>query len=268
MQTKSTKLLTFLGHKFSQIFGTIFLSLFLSFSFDLNAQDDSSPSFDPSIVKNGESLFKGNCTVCHAINEVVIGPALRDVHERQSEEWIYAFIKNSQKVIKSGDEYAVNLYNEYNKDFITVMPTNLYGPNDNYDLDNSHVLAALIKKITNAKKYNKESIEIWGTGKPKRDFLHVSDLADAVCFLAENYSSAKPINIGSSKEISIEELAQVIAKIVGWSGQFKFNKNMPDGTMLKKLDTSRINTMGWSPKIDIKSGIRKTIEEYLKSHDV
>ena len=119
MQTKPTKLLTFLGHKFSQIFGTIFLSLFLSFSFDLNAQDDSSPSFDPSIVKNGESLFKGNCTVCHAINEVVIGPALRDVHERQSEEWIYAFIKNSQKVIKSGDEYAVNLYNEYNKTLMT-----------------------------------------------------------------------------------------------------------------------------------------------------
>ena len=119
MQTKSTKLLTFLGHKFSQIFGTIFLSLFLSFSFGLNAQDDSSPSFDPSIVKNGESLFKGNCTVCHAINEVVIGPALRDVHERQSEEWIYAFIKNSQKVIKSGDEYAVNLYNEYNKTLMT-----------------------------------------------------------------------------------------------------------------------------------------------------
>lgn len=119
MQTKSTKLLTFLGHKFSQIFGTVFLSLFLSFSFNLNAQDDSSPSFDPSVVKNGESLFKGNCTVCHAINEVVIGPALRDVHERQSEEWIYAFIKNSQKVIKSGDEYAVNLYNEYNKTLMT-----------------------------------------------------------------------------------------------------------------------------------------------------
>ena len=119
MQTKSTKLLTFLGHKFSQIFGTFLLSLFLSFSLDLNAQDDSSPSFDPSVVKNGESLFKGNCTVCHAINEVVIGPALRDVHERQSEEWIYAFIKNSQKVIKSGDEYAVNLYNEYNKTLMT-----------------------------------------------------------------------------------------------------------------------------------------------------
>jgi len=119
MQTKTTKLLTFLGHNLTQIFGTVFLSLFLTFSFNLNAQDDSSPSFDPSIVKNGESLFKGNCTVCHAINEVVIGPALRDVHERQSEEWIYAFIKNSQKVIKSGDEYAVNLYNEYNKTLMT-----------------------------------------------------------------------------------------------------------------------------------------------------
>ena len=119
MQTKLTKRLTFLGHNFSQIFGTVFLSLFLSISYDLYAQDESNPSFDPSIVKNGESLFKGNCTVCHAINEVVIGPALRDVHERQSEEWIYAFIKNSQKVIKSGDEYAVNLYNEYNKTLMT-----------------------------------------------------------------------------------------------------------------------------------------------------
>jgi len=119
MQTKLTKRLTFLGHNFFQIFGTVFLSLFLTISYDLYAQDESNPSFDPSIVKNGESLFKGNCTVCHAINEVVIGPALRDVHERQSEEWIYAFIKNSQKVIKSGDEYAVNLYNEYNKTLMT-----------------------------------------------------------------------------------------------------------------------------------------------------
>ena len=119
MQTKLTKRLTLLSHYFSQIFGIIFLSLFISFSSELNAQDDSNPSFDPSIVKNGETLFKGNCTVCHAINEVVIGPALRDVHERQSEEWIYAFIKNSQKVIKSGDEYAVNLYNEYNKTLMT-----------------------------------------------------------------------------------------------------------------------------------------------------
>ena len=119
MQTKLTELLTLFRHKISQNFGTIFLSLFLFFPLHLKAQDDQSQNFDPSIVKNGENLFKGNCTVCHAINEVIIGPALRDVHERQSEEWIYAFIKNSQKVIKSGDEYAVNLYNEYNKTLMT-----------------------------------------------------------------------------------------------------------------------------------------------------
>ena len=118
MQTTLTKLLTFIGHFLSQFFGIILLFLFLSFPQIISAQDEES-TLDPSVVKNGESLFKGNCTVCHAINEVVIGPALRDVHERQSEEWIYAFIKNSQKVIKSGDEYAVNLYNEYNKTLMT-----------------------------------------------------------------------------------------------------------------------------------------------------
>ena len=119
MQTKLTELLTIFRHKIPQIFGIVFLSLFLLFPAHLKAQDDQSQNYDPSIVKNGENLFKGNCTVCHAINEVIIGPALRDVHERQSEEWIYAFIKNSQKVIKSGDEYAVNLYNEYNKTLMT-----------------------------------------------------------------------------------------------------------------------------------------------------
>ena len=154
------------------------------------------------------------------------------------------------------------LFKEHKKDFITIMPTNLYGPHDNFDLDTSHVLAALINKITNAKKYKKESVEIWGTGTPKRDFLHVEDLADAVCFLAENYSSSEPINVGSSKEVSIKELAEIIAKLTGWSGSFSFNKNMPDGTMLKKLDTTKINKLGWQPKIDIKTGIKKALKEY------
>ncbi len=157
------------------------------------------------------------------------------------------------------------LFKEYNKDFITIMPTNLYGPNDNFDLKTSHVLAALINKITYAKKYKKKSVEIWGTGKPKRDFLHVNDLADAVCFLAENYSASEPINVGSSKEISIKELAEMIAQLVGWNGNFSFNKSMPDGTMFKKLDTTKINNLGWQPKIDIKSGIKETIEEYEKN---
>tara|TARA_Y100000768_G_scaffold4270_1_gene3045 strand:+ start:1166 stop:2449 length:1284 start_codon:yes stop_codon:yes gene_type:complete len=119
MQTKPTKLLVHFGVPFSQFFGLILLYLLLSIPYQIIAQDEESQEYDPSVVKNGENLFKGNCTVCHAINEVIIGPALRDVHERQTEEWIYAFIKNSQKVIKSGDEYAVNLYNEYNKTLMT-----------------------------------------------------------------------------------------------------------------------------------------------------
>jgi len=119
MQTKPTKLLVHFGVPFSRFFGLIFLSFLLTIPCQIIAQDEETQEYDPSVVKNGENLFKGNCTVCHAINEVVIGPALRDVHERQTEEWIYAFIKNSQKVIKSGDEYAVNLYNEYNKTLMT-----------------------------------------------------------------------------------------------------------------------------------------------------
>ncbi len=155
-------------------------------------------------------------------------------------------------------------FKEHNKDFITIMPTNLYGPNDNYDLETSHVLAALINKITFAKKYKKEKVEIWGTGKPKRDFLHVNDLADATCFLAENYSSSEPINVGSSKEISIKELAETIAKLAGWKGSFSYNKRMPDGTMLKRLDTTKTNKLGWQPKIDINTGIKETLKEYEK----
>ena len=119
MLTKPTKKLPLKSKIFRPLFGIIFLSLFFNTSFDLYSQDEEKPTFDESLVSGGESLFKGNCTVCHAINEVVIGPALRDVHERQSEEWIYAFIKNSQKVIKSGDEYAVKLYEQYNKTLMT-----------------------------------------------------------------------------------------------------------------------------------------------------
>ena len=119
MLTRLTKNLTFISRIFSQNFGILFLSLILSNTYQLLAQEEPEQTFDQNIVNSGESLFKGNCTVCHAINEVVIGPALRDVHERQSEEWIYAFIKNSQKVIKSGDEYAVDLYNQYNQTLMT-----------------------------------------------------------------------------------------------------------------------------------------------------
>ena len=197
------------------------------------------------------------------------------IYPKASEQPIKEEALLSKPLEKTNEGYAIAkiaglklcsyLYKEHNKDFITIMPTNLYGPNDNFDLTTSHVLAALISKITYAKKNKKENVEIWGTGKPKRDFLHVDDLADAVCFLAENYSASEPINVGSSKEISIIELAEMIAKLVGWYGSFSFNKSMPDGTMLKKLDTTKINNLGWHPKIDIKTGIKQTIEEYEKS---
>jgi len=156
-------------------------------------------------------------------------------------------------------------YKEHNKDFITVMPTNLYGPNDNFDLQTSHVLAALINKIVSAKKDKTSSVEIWGTGTPRRDFLHVDDLAEALCFIAKNYSSHEHINIGSSKDISILELANLIADLVGWKGNFILNENMPDGTILKKLDTTKLKELGWSPKIEIKPGLKDTISLYLKS---
>ena len=197
------------------------------------------------------------------------------IYPKEAEQPIKEEALLSKPLEKTNEGYAIAkiaglklcsyLFKEHNKDFITIMPTNLYGPNDNFDLNTSHVLAALISKITYAKKNKKENVEIWGTGNPKRDFLHVNDFADAVCFLAENYSASEPINVGSSKEISIKELAEMIAKLVGWYGTFSFNQSMPDGTMLKKLDTTKINNLGWHPKIDIKTGIKQTIKEYEKS---
>lgn len=156
-------------------------------------------------------------------------------------------------------------YKEHNKNFISVMPTNLYGPNDNFDLKSSHVLAALINKIVTAKIKNENSVEIWGSGKPKREFLHVNDLADALCFLAKNFSSPDPINIGTSKDISIIDLAKTIAQITDWHGIFKFNKEMPDGTMEKRLDTTKITKLGWKPKIDLISGLRETIHYFTNT---
>ena len=153
---------------------------------------------------------------------------------------------------------------EKNKDFISLMPTNLYGPGDNYDLKTSHVMAALINKIVSAKTNNEKEIEIWGTGIARREFLHVDDVADAACFLAKNYSSSDPINIGTSKDISIIELAETISQIVGWKGNFKLNKKMPDGMLLKRLDIRKIKKLGWKPKISLEKGLKRTIQDFKK----
>ena len=154
---------------------------------------------------------------------------------------------------------------QYGSDFISAMPANLYGPNDNYDLNNSHVLPALIRKFHSAKINNEESVEIWGTGKPLREFLHVDDLASACLFLMDNYSGQKPINVGYGEDISIEKLALLVKGITGFEGELRFNSDKPDGTPRKLMDSSRINALGWKAKIELKEGIDSVYNSVDKS---
>ncbi len=152
-------------------------------------------------------------------------------------------------------------YDQYGDKFVSVMPTNLYGPNDNYDLKNSHVLPALLRKVEYARRNNIDKVEIWGTGSPLREFLHVDDLADACLFLMKNYEEKMWLNIGSGEEISIKDLAYLIKEITGYQGEFYFNTEMPDGTPRKFLDSSRLHSLGWKPKISLREGIKKVWEE-------
>jgi GDP-L-fucose synthase len=151
--------------------------------------------------------------------------------------------------------------NQYGVDMISAMPTNLYGPNDNYDLNNSHVLPALIRKFYEAKQAGKASVEIWGTGSPKREFLHVDDLADACVFLMENYSGDQHVNVGTGEDISIKELATLVKELVGFQGELVFNTEKPDGTPRKLLDVSKLNGLGWKHRIDLRSGIESVMAE-------
>lgn len=154
---------------------------------------------------------------------------------------------------------------QYGADFISAMPTNLYGPNDNYDLESSHVLPALLRKIYEAKEKREAEVEIWGSGKPLREFLHVDDLASASLFLMENYSASGPINVGSGKEISIADLARLIAEIVGYRGRFRFNTEKPDGTPRKLMDSTRLYKMGWQPEIGLREGIQSLYKAFLEN---
>src|SRR5690606_9110622 len=150
---------------------------------------------------------------------------------------------------------------QYNCNFISAMPTNLYGPNDNYDLNNSHVLPALIRKFHTAKTQNQAQVEIWGTGAPLREFLHVDDLAEACLFLMDNYNGELFVNVGSGTDISIKDLALLVKKIVGYEGELVFDTSKPDGTPRKLMDVSRINHLGWQHKISLEEGIIKVYEE-------
>lgn len=161
----------------------------------------------------------------------------------------------------AGIKMAQAFRRQHGDDFISAMPTNLYGPGDNYDLETSHVLPALIRKVLEAKARGERQITIWGTGSPLREFMHADDCADALVFLMERYSGEGHVNVGSGQEISILELAQLVARLAGFEGEIVTDPTKPDGTPRKLMDSRRLFEMGWRPAISLEEGIHRTIEE-------
>ena len=164
----------------------------------------------------------------------------------------------------SGLKYCEYLNRQYGTNYISVMPTNLYGPNDNYHPENSHVLPALIRRFHEAKEANLPSVEIWGTGKPKREFLYVDDLADACIFLMQRYVGNETINIGTGKELSIAELAALVKHVIGYPGVIVYDTSKPDGTPRKLLDVKKLTALGWTYKTELEDGIRLSYEDFLR----
>jgi GDP-L-fucose synthase len=164
--------------------------------------------------------------------------------------------------IKMADAYR----SQYGSNFISVMPTNLYGPNDNYDLNNSHVLPALIRKFHEAKKKGEPSVTLWGTGKPRREFLHADDLADACFFLMQQYNEPGFVNIGTGEDLEIGALALLIKKIVGYEGDMIHDLSKPDGTPRKLMDVTKLHSLGWRASISLEEGIRKVYEGFRKDN--
>jgi GDP-L-fucose synthase len=156
---------------------------------------------------------------------------------------------------------------EYARNFICAMPTNLYGPGDNFDLTNSHVLPALLRKAHEAKRSGAKNVVVWGTGAPRREFLHVDDLASACRFLIEHYDSPEIINVGCGEDVTIRELAESICEVVGFDGELVFDSTKPDGTPRKLLDTSRLSALGWKPRIVLREGISQTYAWYQQAGD-
>ena len=155
---------------------------------------------------------------------------------------------------------------QYGDNFISCMPTNLYGPNDNFDLKNSHVLPALIRKFHEAKVNNSEAVEVWGTGTPLREFLYVDDMADACVFLMENYDGEQHVNIGTGEEVSIRELAETVKEVVGFDGELVFNTDMPDGTPRKLTTVDKLHGLGWKHKVSLNEGIKLAYNWFLENY--
>ncbi|KAM7472885.1 hypothetical protein LguiA_011068 [Lonicera macranthoides] len=173
-------------------------------------------------------------------------------------EW-YAIAKISG--IKMCQAYRI----QYNWDAISAMPTNLYGPNDNFHPENSHVLPALMRRFHEAKVTGAKEVVVWGTGSPLREFLHVDDLADAIVYLLENYSGLDHVNVGSGKEVTIKELAELVKEVVGFEGELKWDSSKPDGTPRKLMDSSKLANLGWVPKVSLREGLVNTYQWYLQN---
>lgn len=155
---------------------------------------------------------------------------------------------------------------QYGDNFISCMPTNLYGPNDNFDLQSSHVLPALIRKFHEAKVNNQPTVEVWGTGTPLREFIYVDDMADACVFLMENYDGEQHVNIGTGEEVSIRQLAETVKEVVGFEGELVFNTNMPDGTPRKLTVVDKLHSLGWKHKVSLNEGIKLAYDWFLENH--
>lgn len=164
----------------------------------------------------------------------------------------------------AGLKYAEACARQYGNHFMTAMPTNLYGPNDNFDLHSSHVLPALIRRIHDAKIAGSDAVAMWGTGSPLREFLHVDDLADACIHLLGHYDGTEPVNIGTGEEISIKDLARMVARVTGYQGRFEHDLSKPDGTPRKLLDSSRMRALGWRPQIRLEDGIAQVYRDWLR----
>jgi GDP-L-fucose synthase len=202
-------------------------------------------------------LFLGSSCIYpkYADQPIKEGSLLSGALEKTNEAYAIAKI--------AGLKYCTYLRRQHGADFISAMPTNLYGPNDNYHLQNSHVLPALIRKFHEAKISHSPEVVVWGSGKPKREFLHVDDLADACVFLMQHYSAEETVNVGTGEDISIAELSAIVAQVIGYEGKIVFDTSKPDGTPRKLLDVSKLHQAGWHHSIDLQTGIARTYEDYL-----
>ncbi len=165
----------------------------------------------------------------------------------------------------AGIKLCESYRSQYGSNFISAMPTNLYGPNDNYDLNGSHVLPALIRKFHEAKVNDQPTVEVWGTGSPRREFLHADDLADACFFLMEHYNDDLFVNIGTGQDVTIREVAEMIRDVVGYEGELRWNTDKPDGTPRKLMDVSRLHAQGWQHTTDLRTGLEETYQDFLQN---